>query len=757
MTKNLLSVSKLTHDYPFSVSFTDTDFIIQNLHTQKVVASGKHVDGLYVLKRGHQAFSTVIHKSSLCNSFAVWHARLGHVSSSIISILNKQGSLSLSSLLPNPPLCISCQKAKSHALPFSTNDSHSNDILGLIHCDLWGPAPIKSISGYQYYVIFIDDHSRYTWFYPLKHKNDFYPTFLNFQSLVENQFSTKIKIFQSDGGGEFIGKNLQTHFTKCGIHHQFSCPYTPSQNGRAERKHRHLTETGLTMMFHSAVPLHFWVEAFSTAVFTINRLPTPVLSGKSPFEILYGKPPLYTTFRIFGCLCFPNLRAYTKHKFEPISLPCIFLGYHTSYKRFRCLDLVSHRVFITRHARFDETVFPFSSSSMQHSSAISDYVAFHDPIPFLPAIAVTNSSIGPPSPLPVTSSMPCKKCALDLSSPHSPSSLVPSVPAPQEVQPPVLPIASIPPQNSHPMLTRGKAGISKSKHYSYICQVPSSPLIFSLLVMKEPKGFKSAAKSLEWLAAMDDEIKALKLNQTWELVPRPAATNVVGSKWVFRTKYHLDGSIDRLKACLVAKGYTQLYGLDFNDTFSPVVQASTIRIVLSIAVSRGWTMRQLDVKNAFLHGLLQEQVYMEQPPGYADPSHPTHVCRLKKALYGLKQAPRAWFHRFSHFLLTVGFTSSQADSNLFVYSSAFDTIYLLLYVDDIIITGSNISLIDSFIRKLHHEFSMKDLGALNYFLGLEFTHSATRIFLSQLKYTRDLLLRVDLLDSKPVATPMIVS
>jgi hypothetical protein len=182
---------------------------------------------------------------------------------------------------------------------------------------------------------------------------------------------------------------------------------------------------------------------------------------------------------------------------------------------------------------------------------------------------------------------------------------------------------------------------------------------------------------------------------------------------------------------------------------TPLVQLFEPQL-FAFTVSRGWTMRQLDVKNAFLHGLLQEQVYMEQPPGYADPSRPTHVCRLKKALYGLKKAPRAWFHRFSHFLLNVGFTSSQTDSSLFVYSSAPEVIYLLLYVDDIIIIGSNMSLIDSFIRKLRLEFSMKDLGTLNYFLGLEFTHSTTGIFLSQLKYTRDLLLRADLLDSKPL-------
>ncbi|KAI3780486.1 hypothetical protein L2E82_10467 [Cichorium intybus] len=258
--------------------------------------------------------------------------------------------------------------------------------------------------------------------------------------------------------------------------------------------------------------------------------------------------------------------------------------------------------------------------------------------------------------------------------------------------------------NMHPMTTRAKAGIFKPKHQANLASLKFHPLHIALFSEHAPKGFKSASKNPKWLQAMHEEMTALRQNDTWILVPRPPNTNVVGSKWVFRTKYNSDGTIDRYKARLVAQGFTQLPGVDYSHTFSPVVKASTVRIVLSLAVINQWRLHQLDVKNAFLHGHLTETVYMEQPPGFSDSHFPQHVCRLKKALYGLKQAPRAC--------------------------------------------------ISSFICRLHKEFAIKDLGDLNYFLGLEVSYTTDGLFLCQSKYANDILDRAGLRESKPVHTPL---
>ena len=206
-----------------------------------------------------------------------------------------------------------------------------------------------------------------------------------------------------------------------------------------------------------------------------------------------------------------------------------------------------------------------------------------------------------------------------------------------------------------------------------------------------------------WRAAMTDEYKALIDNGTSHLVPRPPRANVITGKWVFKHKYYVDGSIARHKARWVVRGFSQQYGIDYDETFSPVVKPATIRVVLGIAASSSWPIQQLDVKNTFLRGHLDETIYCQQPPGFADPAAPDHVCLLYKSLYGLKQAPRVWYQRFAGFDQRSGFTASVSDMSLFVYKEGPDVAYLLLYVDDIILTASFPVLLRRIIWLLHFD------------------------------------------------------
>jgi histone deacetylase 1/2 len=269
-----------------------------------------------------------------------------------------------------------------------------------------------------------------------------------------------------------------------------------------------------------------------------------------------------------------------------------------------------------------------------------------------------------------------------------------------------------------------------------------------------PSSHCDALDEPAWRAAMTDEFDALQQTNTWVLVPRPSGVNIVGSKWIFKTKQRPDGSVDKYKARLVARGFTQQLGIDYGDTFSPVVKPATIRLVLSLAVSRGWSLQQVDVSNAFLHGFLSEDVYMQQPPGFEDARFPSHVCKLQKALYGLKQSPRAWYARLSARLLQLGFISSKADTSLFIFSQMGVQIYMLVYVDDIVIAGSSSVAVDRLISSLSESFPIKDLGTLEYFLGLEATYNSGGMVLTQRKYALDLLHRVSMENCRPTSTPL---
>lgn len=270
---------------------------------------------------------------------------------------------------------------------------------------------------------------------------------------------------------------------------------------------------------------------------------------------------------------------------------------------------------------------------------------------------------------------------------------------------------------------------------------------------EEPRTYKQAIQHPQWIEAMNSELHALHQNKTWVITDLPPGKQPIGCKWVFKIKYKSDGSIERHKARLVAKGYTQVEGIDFFDTFSPVAKLTTIRLLLAIASSQNWHLHQLDVHNAFLHGHLEEEIYMHLPLGLSS-SKPNQVCRLLKSLYGLKQSSRQWYGCLSSSLISKGFSQSTSDPSLFTKHSNTSFTAILVYVDDLILTGNNLDEITAIKSFLNTTFKIKDLGYLKFFLGLEIARSKTGIHLRQRKYALDILADCGLLAAKPASAPM---
>jgi len=758
---NLLSINKFCIDNNCWFALTGSNFTVKDNLTGRVLLQGPSENGLYPIP---------LHQKSLnkWKGFAayvgvkttdlVWHQRLGHPSSFVIQHLLRNQKLPFTGSFDKSRVCEACQLGKSKQLPFSNYTRCTLSPLELIHSDVW-TSPIPSVSGCRYYVIFVDDYSRFTWLYPLLSKSEVYGCFVKFKLLAENLFSTKIKQFQSDNGGEYTSNQFKHFLSQKGILHSLTCPHTSQQNGVAERKHRHVLEVGLTLLAQSGLSSKYWVDSFLTAIFLINRLPSPVLQHDSPFSKLMKRAPNYTILRTFGCLCYPLLRPYANHKLSFRSKPCIFIGYGGNQKGYRCPDPTTNKVYLSRSVIFDETHFPAKSKSISQGSckvtaSSGESLVFlpssspgQFDLPCSPSISLSNDvtpSIDPaPQQIPSTEST--SNNALDTAT--NPTTQSPSLPSHQnsilEI-PATDPITTSPettldhfiPTSDHTsqlqeissslaqpanrILTRSQTGTLKPKHFPgfklfHTIKYPISALL-TFALPQEPSTYKQAASHPEWTQAMLLEYNALVSNQTWTLCPRPSHRNVVRNKWVFKIKQKPDGSVDRFKARLVAKGFDQLSGVDYYEIFSPVIKPSTIRLILALAVQFDWKIQQLDVSNAFLHGVLDEEVYMEQPQGFVDPNYADHVCKLNKSIYGLKQAPRAWFTRLSQALLNLGFCGSQVDHSLFIYHLDSVHVFLLVYVDDIILTGNHEGIMNSFIAKLKTDFSMKDLGSLGYFL-----------------------------------------
>ncbi|RVW74354.1 Retrovirus-related Pol polyprotein from transposon RE1 [Vitis vinifera] len=396
-------------------------------------------------------------------------------------------------------------------------------------------------------------------------------------------------------------------------------------------------------------------------------MPSSVLHDQIPHSLLFPDQPLYfLPPRVFGCTCFIHILTPEQDKLSAKAMKCLFLGYSRLQKGYRCYSLETHRYFISADVTFFEDS-PFFSTTSE-SLSVSEVL----PIPI-----VSPPDAMPPRPLQVYHRHPRVVAPLPFAEAPADSLPIPSAsPAPALPSPNDLPIA----------------------------------------VRKD-------TRSIRWQQTMVDEMAALHSNGTWDLVVLPSGKSTVGCRWVYAVKVGPDGQVDRLKARLVAKGYTQVYGSDYGETFSPVAKIASVRLLLSMAAMCSWPLYQLDIKNAFLHGDLVEEVYMEQPPSFVAQGESGKVCGLRCSLYGLKQSLRALFGRFSSVVQEFGMLRSTADHSVFYHHNSLgQCIYLVVYVDDIVITGSDQDGIQKLKQHLFTHFQTKDLEKLKYFLGIEITN-----------------------------------
>ncbi|RVW71744.1 Retrovirus-related Pol polyprotein from transposon TNT 1-94 [Vitis vinifera] len=631
-----------------------------------------------------------------------WHRTcLGHPSLSKFQKMVPSFS-SLSSLA-----CESCQLGKHTRVAFPKRlNNRAKSPFELVHTDVWGPCRTASTLGFQYFVTFIDDYSRCT----------------------------------CDNAREYFSAPFTSFMPQHGIIHQSSCAHTPQQNGVAERKNRHLVETARTLLLHSHVPFRIWGNAVLTACYLINRMPSSVLHDQIPHSLLFLDQPFYfLPPRVFGCTCFVHILTPGQDKLSARAIKCIFLGYSRLQKGYRCYSSETHRYFLSADVTFFEDS-PFFSTS--ESLPVSEVL----PLPI----------ISPPDAVP--------SCPLQVYHRRYRVAVPPSLAAVPADSPPIpsaSPALALPPSADLPIALRKGNRSTRNPHpiYNFLSyhrlSSPYSAFVSAISSVSLPKSTLEALSHSGWRQAMVDEMTALHSNDTWDLVVLPSGKSTVGCCWVYTVKVDPDGQVDCLKARLVAKGYTQVYGSNYGDTFSPVAKIASVRLLLSMAAMRSWPLYQLDIKNAFLHGDLVEEVYMEQPPGFVAQGESGLVCRLRRSLYGLKQSPRAWFNRFSSVVQEFGMFRSTADHSVFYHhNSSGQCIYLVVYVDDIVITGSDQNGIQNLKQHLFTHFQNKDLGKLKYFLGIEIAQSSFGVVLSQRKYALHILEETGMLDCKPVDTPM---
>jgi transposase InsO family protein len=629
---NLISVNQIV-SRNFKVIFDRAGCSVARSDGE-VVARAKSVGGLYKLAGRVDEVSLVkTAKASSEDSLELWHRRFGHLNVQSIKTMSSKGLVRGLTVRNDEEMdiCKGCIQGKQHRQSFPHGGgTRASDILEIIHSDVCGPMNNTSLGGAKYFLTFIDDKSRKTFVYFLKSKDEVFPKFKEFKALVENQTGKRIKTLRSDNGGEYVSGAFNQFLKENGIRHQKSIPYTPQQNGVAERANRTIVERARSMLHSAELNYELWAEAVFTAVYLKNRSPTTALLDMTPQEAWSGKKPSVNHLRVFGCKAYAHIPNHQRTKLESKSKELIFVGYSTESKGYRLYDPTTKTVKLYRDVIFDEGI--------ENSN---------DDTVFIELDGVSKSSGASSSPSPPSPKLSSSAGSSTIDS--SDISVIDIISEDGSEEPRIIPQ----PRESPKPPKRNR---KPPQRYGFAKKA---------MVIEEPSTFEEAMESEDaeqWVKAAKEEYDSIIKNKTWSLVDLPPGRKAIGCKWVFKVKYDSKGNVERYKCRLVAKGYSQVEGIDFNETFAPVAKFNSIRLLLALAAQYDLEIHQMDVKTAFLNGELEEEIYMEQPNGFVIKGKENKVCKLQRSLYGLKQAGRSWYQKIDSCFEEIGLKRTHADN-----------------------------------------------------------------------------------------------
>lgn len=728
LTTNLLSVSQLISKGN-KVSFNKYGCQIFNIKGV-LVATANLLNGVYKLNMPPDCSSAAVMVSS-----EVWHRRLGHVNS---QYLNKMQDAVQGLTLDNKTdisksSCVACCEGKQSRLPFPKESSRSTELLNIVHTDLCGPMENRSIGGSKYFMLFIDDFSRMTYIYFLKSKDEALKCFQQYKAEVENQLNSSIKILRSDNGKEFCNSKFDEFLMSHGIIHHKTNPYTPEQNGVSERYNRSIVEKAKCLLFDAGLEKRFWAEAAHTAVYLLNRTVTTTLNYKTPFEMWTGRRPDVSHLRVFGSTIMVHVPKQKRLKWDRKSEKCILVGYSNDVKGYRIYNPKSNVITTSRDVIVLEKIETENVLNVQENCS--------DEVNMVP---VGDDSILQENSLEQSNSLntddsgevyePCENDTLD-SSENGTTDIEDSI---------TLDNANI---------ISGPRHRRQPDRYGFLgAHIEDDNLFTDEISLQEAL---EGPEKAQWLAAVQDELESFEKNSAWELVDVPINGTIVQCKWVLRKKYDIENQV-RYRARLVAKGFTQKHGVDYTETFSPVVRHTTLRLLFALSVKLGLEVNHLDVKTAFLNGDLEETIYMKMPDCYYSNSLVSKVLKLKKAIYGLKQASRAWNKKVDDCLISNGYKRSKIEPCMYIKDINKCKTIVTVYVDDFFIFSNDKIETNNLKQMLSNKFSIKDLGEVKLCLGMnvKFNKDKGYVTLSQETYIDQLLSKFNLNDCKTVDTPM---